>query len=61
MGGGMKYVLNKDTGTFFAVSEAVLFDDEDLTERDKDMVRWNKQVPESVTGVALSAILGRLA
>jgi hypothetical protein len=57
----MKYVLNKDTGTFFAVSEAVLFDDEDLTERDKDMVRWDKKVPESVKGVALSAIFEKLA
>ena len=57
----MKYVLNKDTGIFFAVNEAVLFDDEDLAERDKDMVRWDKKVPDSVTGVALSAILGRLA
>jgi hypothetical protein len=57
----MKHVLHAGTGTFFAVSEAVIFDDEDLSWVDKFNLDNAGEVPESVTGVALSAIFEKLA
>ena len=57
----MKHVLHTGTGTFFPISDAVIFDDDDLSDVELAELSDSGEIPESVKGVSLVTLLERLA